>query len=242
MTTKPHTKTAPAVSITSTPTTGSTSPVLTPSGAPPTTTTAPSTTSSPVVSGMIAPVVILPPVPFTFIPVDLAAYRGTHPRQSQLALVPNASAEIKNATLYQSTLGPAAPNGPLFAETLDNALGWTSTRIAMETFLVYVKSQEAVCWKAGMTMMDQAKAAYDLMVAVNPAIVESIPSLSKLLEVVNTIGKKGSATRKRNKATKAATAASATSARTDSASTNAAPAATNPGTATSTSASGGTSH
>jgi hypothetical protein len=163
---------------------------------------APPTTSSTVVLSTSPPVVNIPAAPAGFVPVNLLDYKGAHPKTGQVAAVPDAVAELTGSTTYATTFGPAAPEVGSFVQQLDDAVGWTQLRNEVEAFLLYVRSQEAVAWKAGLTQIDQAKAVYDITLVRNPSVPVLFPALTRLLEVTNAIGLKSAAARKRNKAAK----------------------------------------
>jgi hypothetical protein len=158
---------------------------------------APSTTSSMVVLSTAVPTVSIPIPPLGYNPVLLVAYRGYHPRVAQVAAIPDAVNELRGSTAYTDNLGPAAPQASPFAQSLEDAVGWTNMRIQVETFLGYVKSQEAVAWKAGLTKIDQAKALYDVMLVGNAKLPDLIPAVSRLLTVTSEISQKGAVTRAR---------------------------------------------
>ena len=173
---------------------------------------APSTTSSAVVLSTTPPVVNIPLTPAGYMPEPLTSFRGLHPKAGQIAAVPAVVTELTGSTTYASTFGPAVPEAESFVQVLDNAVGWTELRIAIETFLLYVKSQEGVTWKSALTQMDQVKAIYDVVVARTPAVAVQFPALARLLDVTNAIGQKSAASRKKAKATKAASTATAATA------------------------------
>jgi len=185
---------------------------------------APSTTSSTVVLSTTPPVVNIPSVPAGVLPVHLIDYRGAHPKTGQVAAVPDVVAELSASTTYVSTFGPAAPDAESFVKVLNDAVGWTNLKNTIEVFQGYVRSQEAVAWKAGLAQVDQAKAIYDVVVARNPNVPTQFPALTRLLEVTNAIGKKSAASRKRGKAEGAKKVAAAVAASSGIAVTQAAPA------------------
>jgi hypothetical protein len=204
----------------------------TPNPAPVTT-----TSSSPVVLSTSPPVVNIPVPPTEVMPIDLGDYRGTHPKAAQSAAAPDVVLELSNTTVWESTFGPAAPAVAPFAQVLKDAVGWSALRNALETYLVYVKSQEAVQWKAGLLKMEQVKPFYNLAVAHDATVADAFPALTRLLGAQSVIAKRAAASRKR-KATKVATATSASTARAVSTAT---PTADSPTVATTTTpVSGGT--
>jgi len=206
---------------------------------------APSTTASTVVLSTTPAVLDLPPIPPGAVQQDLLAFRGNHPRMSEVAAVPDVVLEVSTSTTYASIFGPSMPAAGPFVVMLQNAAGWTSQRVALEAYLGYAKGQEGLAWKAVRPNLDLARAVYEVAVTKNPTEVPVMfPALTRLFDVNVSLGKKANATRKRNKATKAAkgAAASATAnASTTTTSTAAAPAATSPSTTTTT-ANGGTAH
>jgi hypothetical protein len=154
----------------------------------------------------------IPLTPAGYTALPLSGYRGSHPKAGQLAAVPGVVTELTGSITYSATFGPAAPEAGPFVQVLGNALGWTELRIAIETFLLYVKLQEAVAWKSGLTQIEQAKAIYDVVVARTPNVAVQFPALARLLDVTNGIAKKAAASRKKAKATKAASTATAATA------------------------------
>ncbi len=165
--------------------------------------TAPATPSSPVATPTTPPVVDIPAVPAGYTPVKLADYRGYHPRTAQLNAAPNAAREIASGATYASTFGPAMPAAATFATVLNDADGWTELRLELEAFLEYVKSEEAVAWKAALTQMEKARAVYVVVAASNPQVAVQFPFLARLMDAASVAVRKGATTRKENAKSKA---------------------------------------
>ncbi len=203
---KAHKKTATILSTSLPPALATATPTAT---APPTTpTTSVSATSAGSALSIAPPDVTLPAIPAGFTPVDLKNYRGVHPKAGQITALPDAIAELRASTTYSSTFGPAAPPvGPLTAD-LAVASSWTALRGAIEAYLIYVKSNEAITWKTGMAGIDKLNATYKVVLAANPAIATAYPATTRLLDVPKVLAARGAATRARKVKAKATTSAS----------------------------------
>jgi hypothetical protein len=163
----------------------------------------------------------------------MRVYAGDHPRVEEIQAAPDAVAELQASTTYGATFGPAAPEEAPFVVLLEDAVGWSNIRIALELYLTYAKSQEVVVWKGALTQMDQLRAAYALAVTHDPSVATEFPATARLLSVRAGIAKKAAATRARNAKAKA------TPATTPATGANAAPAVTP---STVTNGSGGAAH
>ncbi len=206
---KPKTskKVAPSVSpiATGTAATGGETPL----GASATTTTPVSSTAAGVAMNA-PPDITIPAPPTGFVPVSLVDYRGSHPKAGQIAAVPNAVAELNaNAASYTQTFGPAVPPAPQLAGKLTNASQWTAMRVAIEAFLIYVKSNEAVAWKSALTDLEELNAIFQVIEKQNPVLLNGFPEVEKLLGVDKAVGQRAAATRARKAKAKVAGAGTA---------------------------------
>ncbi len=206
---KAHKKTVKILSTSLPPATAS--PGATPTASPTTPTISVSATSAGSALSIAPPDVTLPAIPAGFTPVDLRNYRGTHPKAAQVTALPDAITELESSTTYASTFGPAAP--PVATLTIDLAIAsrWTTLRTAVQAFLIYVKSNEAITWKTGLAELDQLNAAYKVVVAQNPAIATAYPATTRLLDVPKVLAARATATRARKVKAKATTSASTAS-------------------------------
>jgi len=137
--------------------------------------------------------------------VNLLDYRGAHPKAGQIAAVPSATAELNaNAASYTETFGPAVPSAGQLAGKLTNASQWTAMRVAIEVFMLYVKSNEAVAWKSALTDLEELNAIFQVIAKQNPVLIDGFPELEKLLDVDKVVGQRAAATRAREAKTKAA--------------------------------------
>jgi len=210
-------------------------------------TPAPSTTASTVVLSTTPPVLVIPVAPVTFVPEDMKTFRGFFAKTAQVAAAPDVAVELSGSNAYTQTFGALAPEVSGFVQLLQNGVTWTNIRAGFEAYLVYVKVQEAITWKAALTDIEQVKAVYDVAIQQNAQLPKTFPALTRLIDATSTIAKKAAATRKR-KATALATDTSSAAARTatttpaSASTTNAAPSATSPSTPTATPTPGGASH
>jgi hypothetical protein len=153
----------------------------------------------------------LPSIPVGFVPLNLLAFRGFHARAEQVAAVPGVVSELSCSSAYSTTFGPAAPPQGPFVQTLQNAAGWTAARLSLESYLIYVKSEEGLAWKAALTQMEQVKSVYDVTLKTNAQLPALFPALTRLLGVQSDIAKKSAAARKRTKAASGANGGATTS-------------------------------
>ena len=185
--------------------------VGTPSVTPGTSPTTPVPTTVVVSPSLQPPTVTLPAVPKGFVPVILKQYRGAHPKAAQITALPDAITELQqSATSYANVFGAGVPTASRLAADLSTASQWTALRVELESFLVYVKSNEAITWKAGLAEIDQLDGVFKAIAGRNAALLAPFPALQKLLVVPETIGQAAAVTRARNakaKATAAKTAA-----------------------------------
>jgi hypothetical protein len=176
---------------------------------PPTPVEATSTPTAPqgaVVMPAAPPSVVLPPLPAGFVPANLKLYRGSYPKKAQLTALPNAIAELESSSTYASVFGAYVPPANQLAEELTIALQWTTLRVDIEAFLVFVKTGEVVSWKRGLSDLDKLNTSYQVVVQENATLVAAFPGIGALLDVPKGFSKVAAATRARNVKAKAAEA------------------------------------
>jgi hypothetical protein len=202
-------------SITSALTDGTaTSPPATVSDSPTSTTAttpAPASAIDLALQTMAPPVVDFPVPPTGFAPVNLLDFRGSHPKAGQIAALPGALHDLASA-IYVATFGPAAPSASKLAGELTIASEWTTMRSSVEQFLIYVKSLEAITWKAALSDLEKLDAIFQILVTQNPAVAAEFPGLDRLLNVPKVISQRAAATRARRAKEKAQAATPATGA------------------------------
>jgi len=166
------------------------------------------TTTSTAVLSLPPPDVSIPALPAGFAPVNLLDYRGSHPKAGQIAALPGAISELESSTSYGETFGSVVPPAMTLAGNLGNAAKWTALRLTLETFLVYVKSNEAVTWKLGLAELEQLDVVFQALVKKNGTLAAEFPALQRLLGVPKAIAQRSVATRARNLKAKALTTVS----------------------------------
>jgi hypothetical protein len=157
------------------------------------------TTSATQVAAPMAlpPDLTLPVVPTGFVPVDAKDYAGVHPRAAQAAAMPNAITELEKSTSYEATFGATVPPADKLAGDMTTAAAWTAQREALENYLVYVKSCEAVTWKLVLAELDQLNAGFKAAVANNSGVAAQFPATARLLDVPKVLAQRAAATRAR---------------------------------------------
>jgi hypothetical protein len=179
-------------------------------------TTTPATTSDLVPQTTPPPILNIPEPPTAFASVDFREYRSAHPNAGQAAAVPAVLLELTDNTSFEGTFGPLVPEASHLATDLTNATGWTTLRKALETYLLYVRSLEAITWKQAKSDLEALDAVFQGVLAHNPALLDELPALARLLDVQKQIGLRSAATRvataKAKVAQTAATTANSTAA------------------------------
>jgi hypothetical protein len=212
MTTKPKQQALATTEPTSAPTVPAlTTPVsaTTAAAVPPATpmTTVIDFASIPLVSAPPSLTVPSPPAGYVAVPgVDLQGYR---PIASEVASVPDAILEIQAFPNWALVFGMTAPPASQVAQRLQVAAQWSALQAASERWYSYVRSQAGLAWKAGLEVMEDLKAPFQLAATTAPAMPNAFPALARLLSAQQTVGQRGAATRKRNAAAAAAAAAAA---------------------------------
>jgi len=199
ITTDPHMKTKnssvlPATTSSTTTAPGNDPSVNDPSVGATTTTTLPTVLAS----TSVPPGVIIPSVSPEFTPVNPLDYMGAHPKRGQLSALSGAIAELdSNGPAYAAALGPLAPSAPKLVVELTNAGQWTALRKRVDAFSIYVRSNEAICWKTALGDLEQLNVMFRLLQKQNLSLATEFPELTKLLDVPKMVAARASATKAR---------------------------------------------
>jgi hypothetical protein len=180
--------------------------------------TTPASVSDPPVAGAVAgasslalsttpPDLTIPAPPAGFVPVNFQNYRGFYPRAGEFTAIPDVVLELAGATSYASTFGGAVPAAATVAGDLDTASRWTALRVALEAYLVYVRSVEVITWKTATLDIDKLRASFKVVAAQNPGLIAAFPATERLLDVQKVIGQRAAASRARDAKAKLAAAA-----------------------------------
>jgi len=180
-----------------------------PTVAEPSTSSAASPTTTPAVMSTAPPDITIPAPPAGFVPVDFGNYRGSRPKAAQITALPDVILELQaSEASYGAVFGSAVPSATDLADTLAVASRWTALRVALQAFLLYARSLEAITWKYGFSEIDKVDAVFQAIATQNPAALAGFPALARLLDVPKAIAVKAAATRvKQVKAKKAETTA-----------------------------------
>ncbi len=144
------------------------------------------------------PALGLPEVPSV---VTIAAPRDVRvqlPKKEELAILPDAQAEIRRFADYVGVFGKTAPSQAVVDQTLDAAYEWTMLRTQLAAWWKYAKAQELAAWIAARGVTGRLRPAFELAVSEDPAIGEQNQSLKSLLDVRSAIARRGAATRLAN--------------------------------------------
>jgi hypothetical protein len=165
-----------------------------------------STPASPTVANE-PPVVVIPEVPDNFTaPTTMRGFKGYYPNKSELAALPGALSDLGNFAEYATVLGNTAPPASAVTSTVSVGMSWRQLRISTEAWDAYVKTQDAIAWKAAVTLLDEVKVLFLYAVSKNATLATKYPSLLAYFNVSKETAAQGSVTRKKNAKTKAAAA------------------------------------
>jgi hypothetical protein len=179
-----------------------------PTVAEPSTSSAETTAAPPPVMSTAPPDVTIPAPPAGFVPVNFEDYRGSRPKAAQVTALPDVILELQaSEASYETVFGSSVPPAAQLAGDLANASRWTALRVALQAYLLFVRSFEAITWKYGLSEIEKVNAVFKGISATNPAAVSGFPALTRLLDVPKVIADKAAATHVRKaKAAKATTA------------------------------------
>jgi hypothetical protein len=127
-------------------------------------------------------------------------YRTLVPKATELAALTGAVADLKRFTTFSDVLGLA---GVPYAEALqafDVGNQWSTMRRATAAWEAYCLTEEGLAWMTIRQMLDALRPVWDLVVARDPSLTMTYPSLAKFLGAQKAIAQKGAATKRLNKA------------------------------------------
>jgi len=162
-----------------------------------------------------APDVVIPTVPATFREPNLRVFKGFYPNQSELASMAGAVSDLARFVDYNALLGTAIGPAQTLANSITEGIKWRTLRDATETWDTYVRVEDALAWKAAMTLIDDVKPIFLFAAQKNASIATTYPALAKLFGAEKEAAKQGAATKaKKAKATATAKVATETAAAT----------------------------
>jgi hypothetical protein len=194
-----------AKAVTQTKTTGGVAPPATPPPEVGTAAPTPATATAPGTSGVIdqPPTEPMPVAPVGFSVVNPDEFRGQRPRAAQAASAPVVAIELSGSTDYEARFGKKAPSQATVVAAVVLATRWRTVRTAIEAYLVYVMTQDALAWKAAMTLMRQLAPLFEGALKLDPTVATEYPGLTRFFEAPEVITKIGAATRVKHAKAKA---------------------------------------
>ena len=145
----------------------------------------------------------IPAPPQGFVPTNGTDYRGLLPRKTELAVLPDAVAELQRFTSFAQTFGKTMPPLATVLGFLNAAEQWSSMRAKSSEWDLYCRTQEGLAWKDARDLMSSSmRPAFTMAVSTDASIASDNPSIARLLEANSTIAKRGAATRKANRQSK----------------------------------------
>ena len=158
------------------------------------------------------PVVTIPTPPANFIAPEMTQFRGCHPSKNELASAGQAITDLGRFADYSTVLGASAPPVSSVVSALSTGLGWRALRDPTETWDTYVRAQDAMAWKAAITLLDDVKALFLIAVSKSSSLATKYPGLAQMFDAPKASARKATSTKKRN--AKAAVASAQAAAKT----------------------------
>jgi hypothetical protein len=186
-------------------------PIPTSSGTTPATAAASASGTSTILDALPAVDAPAPPKGFV-LPSAPIGLRGHSPSELELMALPGLLKDLGSFTDYGSVLGASATSASTIQSSVSTALGWRQSRLAAEAWRGYVKTEDAIAWKATMTLLDELKSQFLFAVSKNPALALTYPALAVYATAAKAISAKATVTRKKNALTKAAAVVAASTA------------------------------
>jgi hypothetical protein len=156
--------------------------------------------------------VTIPSPPTGFVELSLVDYRGFHVSKKEVAAASTAIADLASFTSYQALLGGSAPEASAVSSALSLGLGWRTLRDLTDTWDAYVRTQDAMAWKAALMLLDELKPLFLIAVAKNPELAAQYAGLARMFAVPKMSAEAAAVTRKKNATAAAAAAAAASTA------------------------------
>jgi hypothetical protein len=132
-----------------------------------------------------------------------ADYRGTQPKNAELATIAGAIADLQRFTTYEQVLGTSVPSRADVIQLFTVANEWSTMRGATASWDIYAAAQEGLAWAAIRAVMETLRPAFDLASSANKSLATQLPSLAGLLDAQKVIARRSAATRAANKGEKA---------------------------------------
>jgi trimeric autotransporter adhesin len=188
-------------------------------GGTPATTTATSTTTVALPAPALASVPDTPPsqtaptVPNGFSAPDMREFMGFRPNRTELSAMPAAINDLGNFVDYAALLGIGAPAATSVSGAITLGVQWRAQRGLAEAWDTYAKTQDAIAWKAALTLLEELKPLFLGAVVKKPELATTYPGLAQIFNAGKATSKQAEVTRKKNaKAAAVAAAATATAA------------------------------
>jgi hypothetical protein len=141
----------------------------------------------------------IPDPPPGFVPVKGGFGRGVKPRKAEMAVMPDATSELRAFVDYAGTLGKFVPSQAEAIQTFDASTQWSIMRVRSRAWDKYAGNEEGVAWVATRSAMVRMKPAWDLAAQTDPGLATRYPKLATLFGAKKTIAQKGVVSRTANK-------------------------------------------
>jgi hypothetical protein len=166
--------------------------------APPTVTTAlpaPALTSVP----DAPPAGTAPIVPNGFAAPDMREFVGYRPNQLELTAMPAAISDLGKFVDYAALLGIGAPATTTVVGAITLGVQWRAQRGLAEAWDTYVRTQDAIAWKAALMLLEELKPLFLGAVAKKPELATTYPGLSQIFNASKASSKQANVTKKKKR-------------------------------------------
>jgi hypothetical protein len=148
-----------------------------------------------------APVLEIPPVALGFEAANPRQFYGYRPTGTEVQHAIDAVTDLERLVANDDASIPTQA-AALLATSLTRANDWRLLRGRLDKLVDYVRTGDAYAWKAALTKLEELRPIYEYA-ARSGAFVSKYPGLAEIYGSSKSIGKAGSATKKKNKLAKA---------------------------------------
>jgi hypothetical protein len=136
-------------------------------------------------------------------PTDRYA-RGIAPRTPELVLIAQAIGELRRfEPKFAATFGRGAPSFENTMDALEAAEAWSRMRTMMKKWDKVCAANESASWTLARRIMGKLSPSLTAATVADPSLGQELMCMDQFLGVMKVIGKRGAATRKRNRELKA---------------------------------------
>jgi hypothetical protein len=141
--------------------------------------------------------------------VKLRGFKGYLPKQLEITALPGVITDLGSFAEYATVLSGSAPPAATVSNAVSTALAWRNARNSAEAWETYVKTGDAIAWKAATPLLEELRPIFLYAVSKNATLATKYPSLAAYFIATDEAAARAATTRKKNAKTRAAAAAAA---------------------------------